>query len=704
MFRTALLLPVSILASVLAGAPALSAQCSRPPIPPGGFEVRFLPPESITYSDGVVAEGALRVPVDPPPSCGWPLVVYVHSLASTRDQDLNWQTAIASRGYAVWAYDVRGQTGAISRGEPGDSTLYGGVERFDLAEQIRGVIARHGGLVNPDRIAVMGDSQGGVHSWMAAVQSGRTLRVAGRGELVFPTITCIAPADYVPEPTRHRLRNGALFAALFLETLDPPSGIGLRVDADLRDTIFGMFEQDDPAAAEQFLLSDPARALMPGLASLDVPVLCRFAWHDSVCAAGPLFDVFESIPTTTPARLVVSTVGHSTPFNRYELAFKRDLVDRWFDRFLWDEINGVENESRYVLGAMPLDTAALADPHSLWSHLHVDELPAPGVAPRRLWLDAAGALSETEPQPGVVGRIEHRNTAGITRRMWREERELREFAAVQNAFPLSELAFEWTVDADAELIGSPRLRLRTLPNVARYSLAALLFARLPGGDDVMLAHWGLGVRGVEPGIERSDDIVLSPIATRLPAGATVRLVVRNLWIPESPHISGLVAVPCFEDADVDLLAGAGEDGSWCELPLRAPTVTLVASATALDLTAPERIEFELNAGADRGTSGYVFAGSGAGQTPGLDLPGGPLPVNVDGWFEVFGWIANSAEFPRFAGFLDGDGRATAALDLSALGPLPVDLLGLRFTFAAWVYGDPRTLAGSPSNPVEVVLR
>ena len=79
-------------------------------------------------------------PAVPPPSCGWPLVVFVHPFGQTRADDIGMQMAIAGQGYAVWGYDVRGQGqafGANPTHVAAGSTLWGAVERCDLAEQIQ---------------------------------------------------------------------------------------------------------------------------------------------------------------------------------------------------------------------------------------------------------------------------------------------------------------------------------------------------------------------------------------------------------------------------------------------------------------------------------------------------------------------------------------------------------------------------------------
>ncbi|MBK8976023.1 MAG: hypothetical protein IPM29_08860 [Planctomycetes bacterium] len=695
---------------LLGSAAGLAAQCARPPAPtPTGFTPSLVATETVTYTDGVVAEGALWAPSEAAPSCGWPLVVYVHSLGQNRGQDGPWLARVIESGYAVWAYDVRGQ-GATRRLNPAvGTTMYGGLERFDLAEQLVHVTTAHVGLIDPDRIALMGDSQGGVHCWMGALQSDQDLTVPGRGTIHFPRIRCVVGADFVPEPLEHRLRGGTLFSTVFLGTLDAPAATGfeLTVDPVFATTVFDRFEAGDPHGLDATLRSEPGRDFAASLSTLAVPVLFHHAWHDSVCSTGPLLRAFERVPVTTPVRCVLSTVGHGTASNAYELALKHSLALRWLDRFLWHELNGVDLEERFVLGFMPLDPVQLDDPAYVWPHSYEPALPVPDAAPLRLWLTDGGTLDPVEPPgPQVPARIEHRVGNGLTATVWRTDPQRRRLTSVLQDIALSLQSFEWTLDADRELVGEPELRLRVVPSAPEFTVAALLSARLPGRTEFrLLSHWAQGVRGAVPSTAHDVTFRLSPIATRLPLGTTLRLDLQNLWVPFAPHQVGLVTVPSFVDSDVDVLFGPSPEGSTLELPLRPWRVTLRAPrAEFLVAEPPPELPMELDAGVERAGFSYIVGVSGSGHHPGIGLPGGTLPIVLDIWTELFAWLIGYPELVDFIGVLDAQGHAAPRLDLRGLPSLPVELVGRQFSFAAWVHESPMELRGVPSNPIDVVVR
>lgn len=634
-------------------------------------------------------------------------MVYVHSLGSQRDQDIAWQRRMASEGYAVWAYDVRGQSLTRLLNPSAGTTMYGPTERFDLAEQIAHVRAAHPALVSQTRVAVNGDSQGGIHGWMAAVQSGRALSVPGRGSITFPEIACVVGSDFVTEPTRHRVRDGTLFSAPFLELcLADPATQPFLVDAGFANGVLQHFAAQDPAGLESFLRDEPGRAVEEVLPLCTVPILYHHAWHDSICGIGPILESVERLPATTPFRLVVSTIGHAVPRNEYELKLKRDLSMRWLDRFLWDEANGVDEEARFVLAWMPLDPQEHADPASLWEHAHVAAVPARDTTPFRLYATDAGGLDEQAPTAGSPSRLEHVVPPGFDAQRWMSDPSVRSVSGLLTTVPMSQHVFETTLTRDADLIGAPRVHLSVTPDGPAFMVAALLSVRLPGSqEDRMISHWARGVRDGTPGVVQSLDFELSPIAVRIPQGAVLKLTLRNHWIPEVPHLRGVVAVPIFESFRVDIAHGAGGDVSFLELPLLTEAaVSLVASDVAIDASSPGVIDFGIDADASRAGWGYLVVAGGSGQVPGIRLTGGTLPVRMDELTIAFAQSVGSNELVGFGGAILPDGRGLAALDLRGISALPAAMIGQRLTFAVWTYRSISDLSGAPSNPVDVFIR
>jgi len=116
----------------------------------------------ILMSDGVSLEARIMKPIGFPPPAGFDGVILIHGYGGSKGDMQLIAQAMAIYGYASIAYSVRGQGGS-----EGCSTVSGPREEQDLLEVVN--YFRNYGQINPDRIGITGGSQGGIHSWMAAV-------------------------------------------------------------------------------------------------------------------------------------------------------------------------------------------------------------------------------------------------------------------------------------------------------------------------------------------------------------------------------------------------------------------------------------------------------------------------------------------------------------------------------------------------------
>ena len=130
----------------------------------------------------------------------------------------------------------------------------------------------------------------------------------------------------------------------------------------------------------------------------------------------------------------------------------------------------------------------------------------------------------------------------------------------------------------------------------------------------------------------------------------------------------------------------------------------MATTHTIELLAPGTYPLGIDAGAARDGWVYLLGASFSGQTPGIDLPGGNLPLNPDIVTILFGEAINTRELQRFAGLIDPAGHADPVLDLSASQTLPVELLGTRVTLAAWVFRSAADPSGVPTNAVDLFIR
>lgn len=697
---------------VVLGAFVVSANaqgCVRPVPPPGGFPLQADLVVPVTYSDGYETFGSLLRPAGPPPTCGWPLVVFVHPLGAMRSYQLDVQQRIAGQGYAVWSYDVRGQGQAqlvnTQHPNPG-TTLWGPVERVDLAEQIAFVAANAAwtGEVDATRIGVMGVSQGGAHAWSAAALSGQTIGVPGRPSIVFPTVACAIPSDLVADPIDDWVRGGELFSTWFVEAISG-SYTGTPFDAAFVQAARASFVAQDAPGLVATLQAE-GRALRPLLAASSVPVLYHHAWFDIV--DGPLSAVQCLESRSAPFRVHLGAVGHAVPANAHEVARRDEASLRWLHRWLWNEANEIDLEPPFVLAQLPLDPLVHDDLQTKWNHaLGASVLPPPTA--QRWYLHDDGLLRDAAPTAPQANLAIHQQidplATTFTPTDYLNDPSVRLLANVLAACPLQERVYTLTTTAPSEIAASPLLHLELVPDQPSWMLAAVLTVQgpEPGAIEVMLGAQAIARHNSVAGIAEQHDVRLPPIAARIPAGATLRLRLRNLWLREWPGQSIEVA-PRFHDFQVALRHDQAPAGCWLDLPLVPTKPRLVVTAASLDLATAPAITGTLRGGSER--SGYpYFAAIGlSGQVPGVPYLDDVVAIDGD-WLVVASAGSNEAPwFSGFLGFLDVDGNATLTLDLSSAAPLPQLLNGMQLTFAAFVWNGPWAPTGAGSNPCDVQLR
>lgn len=685
---------------------AQAQSCPRPRAPGAGHPVVLEPQQVVTYSDGYATTGMLRRPAVPTPACGWPLVVFVPRLASTHLDQGDLQDRIAAQGHAVWSYDVRGQGFAILQNPPNQGTTMVGLhERADLAEQIAFALQAYPGLVDGERIAVVGSSQGGMHAWAAAALSGQLVTVPGRGAIAFPSIACAVAADYAAEPALDWLRDELLWSSWFVTLIADDTGRPFVLDESFRQQVRAAFVAQDAAGLAAAWTAEGRRIdqLVP---AATVPVLCSHAYFDVIGGPLPTLDLLHDLPVTTPRRVLLSTIGHNTPENAHELAFRDGTIVRWLHRYLWHESNEVELEQPFVLSQLPLEATRRGDPDWPWGRRLCADPLQPAFT-TRLHLHADGTLAETEPAgPGAPSLIDQVIThPAFTPENYIASIGSRTLPAVLAACPLSELVFALPpLPAEQQLEGATGVSLALTPDRAEWMLAALLTATPPGGDEVMLSSRGIGSVTSSAGVAERVTFQLSPMAAVLPEGTVLRLRLRNLWLREAPMARQLEVAPRFHDFHLQIAHDGSGAGSWVDVPLMPTTVQLVTRTHAMDLTRLDPLTLDLRAG--RRLAGgiyYVLAGV-SGQVPGMQLHGTELAVQPD-WFT--GLVQASLITPEFRGFLgdlDADGGARAVMDVRRYAPLDPAFLGTTLTFGAFAFPAGSLHPGNASNPVDVVLR
>jgi dipeptidyl-peptidase-4 len=133
---------------------------------PSANQYEFVTPETIevTAADGAILYGRLFKPAKFDRSKKYPAIVLVYGGPQAQSvcncyAGLNWQQALAQRGYVVWQLDNRGSAG---RGHAWETKLYRRLGKQELEDQQRGIEHLVSlGFVDPKRIGMHGWSYGG---------------------------------------------------------------------------------------------------------------------------------------------------------------------------------------------------------------------------------------------------------------------------------------------------------------------------------------------------------------------------------------------------------------------------------------------------------------------------------------------------------------------------------------------------------------
>lgn len=263
---------------------------------------------TLLMSDGIALDAFYVMPEMPPPDGGHPAILLVHGFGGSKNNNRSLALDFAREGYAATAYSVRGQ--GNSEGE---------FEFFTaprILDDLRECIAFTGqlGNVNPERLAVLGASQGGMHAWNAAAY-----------DMGVRTAVSIIANGRVEE---NWLENGALNYTFALATLSP----NVRFDPDVMAILREARESGDFTEVRSFLRTHSTSTLETNVST---PTAIFVSYRDGFFNQNAALRQFANIPA--PKRIVLYPGGHSLPSNPSQENYVLDVIDRWLAYWLKDQ-------------------------------------------------------------------------------------------------------------------------------------------------------------------------------------------------------------------------------------------------------------------------------------------------------------------------------------------------------------------------------
>ena len=661
--------------AILACASTARGQCVDPQPGPGGFAVDVRTNVAVRYSDGYRTTAAVQFPRTRPGSCGWPVLVFVPGLGASWSTLLTEGRSFAEQGFFVVSYDVRGQATARALNQGIGSQLWAIDEWIDLAEIIEWVGRSFPKLVDPNRIGVFGDSQGGIHAWAAAAYSGRSLPKNARRSRPFPKVSCVVPRVFPPQIVDVLVPGGESFFFRLPEFAYDDRLASVCLSTPFRRKLAAYVDGDQPAELARWMRSLPGKDLMSGLRTTTVPIFHVLAWQDSFAGVNRSIDALRQIPKSTPWRVLVSTGYHGTPLNGYQFLVRQHMTLEWFERWLKSRYERVELGPRIVSAAMPSNPQLYNHVQSVWRMRGDTSLPPATTTSLRLQLRRDGVLSaDRAGSIETVARFSHRVPSGYDGRGFVKDRV--DLAAVRKKIPLQRMQLiSAPIANDRELAGVPTLRLGIRPQHKTVQIGVQLIARDASGQDQVLSVGGRTLRGLTSGKASVVDFDLAASMSVLDRGTRVVLELASQVVQTPGDRDMYKLMPLMQDFDVSLISG-GAYLSELRLPTRSRVAINLASGERLmSLRRPETRHFVLQASAGRAGAPYIGLLSLSGQRPLLLPGGGTLWFTPDAFTEYSLGLLRTPVLGGFAGILDATGGATLTMHLG-LGPaLPEQLRG-----------------------------
>lgn len=638
-----------------------------PPPPAGGFQVTPLLDRDLTWSDGYRTRVDVYYPRVAPPVTGWPAVHVPHGGGASRKAGIvqSYCLQLARAGYCTFAFDIRGDGETLTLNSGGD--LSGQRQLLDDCEAWGYVAQLAPNRLDQTRLCVTGKSQGGRHSCWAAAWSGRPLPRTSH-VTVGPRIRAVSP----------HITSLALLDAMV------PQGILMNVQEALR-----FYAQPVVSPSRQLLLAeqfvalrallgnDPTYDFLPLLRTSSVPICVEMGWDDYKHQLEFTTDVLPTLPTTTPKKLLLSTIGHGTPNPTSEHEWHVDTVRRWFDRFTKSAPNGVDLEPYCEAAVPPSDAARYLATTSAWPHRLETTWP-PAVSGQAMYLRGDGTLAAAPPIGAEAGpTLRHRVQPG-----YGMDAFLRDGAVAATVFgkiPLAAATFDAPIlTAPLELRGRAIVELEVDASLGDFQVQAALLDVPPAGSPRFVASGLQARRGGAAG-RHSLRIALNDLAYVVPSGHRLRIALENMNWFRPPGQDSFRYAPYFRDVDVRVPIDAGSRPR-----VTLPVVPAEASLTPRLATAPVGSglthTLQLEDGAQRAGASYAILLGGSGFWPSSPFNGATLWVVPDAWTTFGTQVILTPNFAGFAGTLDSSGGATATLTIPA--NLTGQLAGTRLTFAA----------------------
>ena len=477
----------------------------------------------IPMSDGVHLAATLYMPDDDPGPQGFPAILeYLPYRKDDAmfDRDYDLYSYLVPHGYVGARVDIRGtgaSDGVLPEGE------YTEQEQLDVME----VIAW---------LARQPWSNGNVGMWGISWGGFNAIQMATRRPPELKAIVALMATEELFHDDIHYI-DGILHIDEYLIMIDLLNALSPPPAFPVNEETFAARFDREPWGLEWMRQQRDGpywrrASLRPRDDALDVPAMHIGGWFDGYRDSVPrMVERFRA-----PVRGIVGPWNHTFPHNASPgpaIEWRAEAV-RWWDRWLKDEENGVEDEpplAVYVCDSRPPDPS-LAEIPGEWRWL--DGWPPSGWQERELRLGPDGGLgggSEEAAEHSLVSVP----SAGVEAGPWwgevtPDQRPLDQTSLVYETAPLAE---------DLVVVGMPRAKLVASSDAPLAHWFCRLCDVAPDGMSTLVSGGGMNgahrdspadPQALEPGRWYRFTVDMRFAGWKFPAGHRIRLAISNsLW-------------------------------------------------------------------------------------------------------------------------------------------------------------------------------
>jgi predicted acyl esterase len=490
---------------------------------------------TIQTSDSTLLDATITRPAGTPPGDGFPGIVLVHGYGGNKSDMNTFALILGLSGYASISYSVRGQGNST-----GLSTTSGIRERQDLQEVI--TYFRNVRGINPDNLAVAGGSQGGGHSWMAAVYR-------------MPGVRTVVPLIATPNFARDLVPNGCITVGL-----TDQMRLGSVRYAPERDIVKDLIVSDD---YDNVLLYIDARNLSDKVDSVRIPVFQGVAWADLLFPVNAAIDARSRLVARgVPCWSYFGTNGHAEPFDAAEATFLLGKAVEWFDYWLKGS-SASDNVTPLVF---------YADDRPGWPHHTTTVWPPLTSNTQRLFLTGSG-LSPASPVSMNELTFSLQYDSSYTPAMaWEDGYEGPRFLQAFSSVPVRLLSS--MITETSEITGIPRIHLAVTGNAPSFQAHVRICDVDSSGTWRLITRGNAGLRGYVPGSRRVTDIECRALSHVIPSGHRIGVEITSLdmWSPTTAFI-----IPFFHSSTATVRSSPS-DPSYVDIPIVGnSSITVVRS-------------------------------------------------------------------------------------------------------------------------------